>query len=179
MRKQIFLFLLLFLVTSISFANEVSFSSYSNARYNYQLDYPLFLIPQGESENGDGQKFIGNDAELIVYGSFFPILDSQKNQNQFNLEEEFDYEKKRLKQEGFELDYTYFSLSKNIFVISGTSNTQVVYFKKIFVPSCGVHLYFWLYYPKTEKKQWDSWVTKASKSFKYSTKKCQGDFIQN
>lgn len=175
MRKQYFLFL--FLLTSISFAKETSFESYSNARYNYQVKYPLFLTPQGEPENGAGKKFIGNNAELTVYGSFFPILDSQKNQDQFNIEEEFNYEKKQLKQKGFEPDYTY--LNKNTYVISGASHTQVVYFKKIFVPSCGVHIYFWLYYPKTDKKQWDPWITELSKSFKYGSKKCQGDFIQN
>lgn len=177
MRKRFLLFLLLFLVNPVTFANGPSFGVYSNARYNYALEYPLFLVPQGESENGDGQKFIGNEGELTVYGSFLPTLDSQKNQDKFNIEEEFNYEKKQLKQEGFELDYAY--LSKNIFVISGTSYTQIVYLKKIFVPSCGIHLYLWLYYPKTEKKQWDLWVTKISKSFKYKSKKCQGDFIRN
>lgn len=177
MRKQLFLFLFLFLLTSSSFAKRGSFESYTNARYNYHLDYPIFLIPQGEPENGEGQKFIGNNAELTVYGSFFPILDSQKNQDQFNIEEEFNYEKNQMKKEGFELDYTY--LGKDIFVISGTSHTRIVYLKKVFVPSCGVHLYFQLYYPKTDKKQWDPWVTKSSKSFEYNSKKCEGDYIQN
>ncbi|KTD55855.1 hypothetical protein Lsan_3407 [Legionella santicrucis] len=177
MKKQYSLLLLLFLLISFSFAKEVSFGSYSNIRYNYQVNYPSFLIPQGESENGDGQKFIGNKAELIVYGSFFPNLDSQTNQDKYNIDEEFNYEKKQFQQKGFTLDYTY--LHKNIFVISGTSHNQIVYLKKVFVSSCYVHLYFLLYYPKADKKQWDPWITKASKSFKYNSKKCQGDFIQN
>jgi hypothetical protein len=54
--------------TAIS-AKEV-WKWYSNVRFQYAICYPEnLLIPEGESENGDGQKFRGEGgARLIVYG---------------------------------------------------------------------------------------------------------------
>src|SRR5258708_17400974 len=45
--------------------------TYSNARFKYSISYPAnLLIPQGESDNGDGQVFRASDgsAEMRVYG---------------------------------------------------------------------------------------------------------------
>jgi hypothetical protein len=43
---------------------------YGNVRFHYAICYPEnLLLPQGESENGDGQIFRGKDgARLTVYG---------------------------------------------------------------------------------------------------------------
>ena len=51
---------------------QSSFQPYINARFGYRLDYPADFVPQGESDSGDGQVFIGEEgAELRVWGGFF------------------------------------------------------------------------------------------------------------
>ena len=48
-----------------------TYKTYANARFNYSISYPAnLLIPQGESDNGDGQVFRASDgrAEMRVYG---------------------------------------------------------------------------------------------------------------
>jgi hypothetical protein len=43
--------------------------TYTNVRFQYTVCYPDGLVPQGEADNSDGQKFLAADgAELIVYG---------------------------------------------------------------------------------------------------------------
>lgn len=46
--------------------------TYANARFGYTICYPEnLLIPQRESENGDGRKFVAKDgAELAVWGQY-------------------------------------------------------------------------------------------------------------
>ena len=50
---------------------EHCYGSYSNGRFGYSIDYPKdLLIPQGESDNEDGQEFTSKDgkAVLLVWG---------------------------------------------------------------------------------------------------------------
>ncbi|WP_131782479.1 hypothetical protein [Legionella gresilensis] len=173
MKKIVAIFVLYFswIITS---SGATTYNTYANERFNYQISYPIFLKPQGEPQNGDGQGFIGKNANLSVYGSLFPNIDSQKNKNNYDIQEEFNYEKKGIKQKGFILDY--WLLKKDFYVISGFNKTAIVYMKKIFAKPCGVHAYFWLYYPKEAQKKWTPIVTTISKSFQFSTQQCQGDY---
>ena len=41
--------------------NNVNYKTYHNHRYDYTVEYPDFLIPQGEGGRQDGQKFISED----------------------------------------------------------------------------------------------------------------------
>lgn len=52
--------------------DSVNYKTYHNDRYDYTVEYPDFLIPQGEADSGDGQKFISEDQkiQLIVYYEF-------------------------------------------------------------------------------------------------------------
>jgi len=45
--------------------------TYTDVRFQYAICYPEdLLVPQGESDNSDGQKFLANDSgQLIVFGS--------------------------------------------------------------------------------------------------------------
>ena len=51
---------------------RVSWGNYTNARFLYTIRYPRdLLIPQGESDNGEGQRFLGRDyASLAVWGGY-------------------------------------------------------------------------------------------------------------
>ena len=52
--------------------STVKYETYYNDRYGFKVEYPDFLIPQGEADNGDGQKFLSEDQkiQLLVYGGF-------------------------------------------------------------------------------------------------------------
>ena len=47
------------------------YSIYENRRFNFSVDVPVALEPQGESENGEGQRFSSKSdhATALVYGS--------------------------------------------------------------------------------------------------------------
>lgn len=173
MKKIIGIFFLCCYVSS--YTTETTFTKYYNARFNFQVSYPGFLIPQEEPANASGRVFIGKNSTLTVYGSFFPNLDSQQDEEQFNIKDEFNYEMKELNQKGFEVGYTL--LKTNQFIITASNKNQIAYIKKIFVQPCGVHIFLSLFYPKKEKLLWDSLVTQISKSFKYSSQTCQGDYL--
>src|ERR1041385_1331675 len=51
-------------------ADQYKWKMYTNARFQYSICYPPdLLVPQGEPENADGQKFLAKDgAKLIVFG---------------------------------------------------------------------------------------------------------------
>ena len=51
---------------------NVNYETYHNHRYDYTVEYPDFLIPQGEADSGDGQKFFSENEEikLIVYRDY-------------------------------------------------------------------------------------------------------------
>lgn len=50
---------------------QSGFQPYINVRFGYRLDYPADFVPQGESDSGDGQVFIGKEgAELRVWGGY-------------------------------------------------------------------------------------------------------------
>ena len=49
---------------------RIAWGNYTNTRFQYTIRYPRdLLIPQGESDSGDGQRFLGRDgATLTVWG---------------------------------------------------------------------------------------------------------------
>ena len=81
----ILLLVLLFACGENTQQNNVNYKIYHNNRYDYTVEFPDFLIPQGEGGSQDGQKFISEDQkiELLVYceykldfnseGEFLPI----------------------------------------------------------------------------------------------------------
>ena len=52
--------------------SNVKYETYHNDRYDYTVEYPDFLIPQGEADSGDGQKFLSGDQkiQMLVYYAF-------------------------------------------------------------------------------------------------------------
>ena len=52
--------------------------------HDYCIDYPNFLIPQGESSNRDGQRFISEDDESYMLVFFEYKIDGEGNILSFN-----------------------------------------------------------------------------------------------
>ncbi len=53
--------------------SDVRYETYHNLRFDFAVDYPAdLLVPQGESDNQDGQKFLSEDGqkEMLVYTTF-------------------------------------------------------------------------------------------------------------
>lgn len=46
---------------------EIDLDWYGNVRFGWSLFYPSFFEPQGESTNGDGQKFRYEDLEIVTH----------------------------------------------------------------------------------------------------------------
>lgn len=102
------------------------YHTYYNPRFGYSIAYPKdILYPQGESDNGDGQKFLSKDADasLIVYGS-----NNALNQS---LEDLYLEESRGGTYENPTKVVTYQVLKNNWFVVSGYNSGKVFYQKTI------------------------------------------------
>jgi hypothetical protein len=95
--------------------------SYTNVRFQYVICYPAdLLVPQGESPNSDGQKFLAKDgAQLLVFG--------RNNALNESLEDILAHTKARLADAQGRV--TYKVLKPNWFVVSG-QNGQTIFYAK-------------------------------------------------
>ena len=110
---------------------ETSFTTYTNTRFNYSIAYPeTILIPQGESDNNDGQKFISANTRnrLTVYRDA-SLIDLEHNGSTFyNLYREeigkYLYEDYIVSHRNNESDF---------FEIGGTKEDVIFFHKSIIV----------------------------------------------
>ena len=151
--RNLFLIFTLALWTQLLFAADV-YDTYHNDRFDYSIEYPKdVLFPQGESDNGDGQKFLSKDADasLIVYGS--------NNALKQSLEEVYREESRG----GTAGVVTYKVLEDNWFVVSGYNSGRVFYQKTIFHDD--VLKTFVLEYDESQKELYDPIAKRLATSF--------------
>jgi hypothetical protein len=153
---------LLLLSLSVSFAIEPepqqTYRTYHNVRFDFTISYPAnILIPQGEAENRDGQKFLSRDGrtEMLAYGAH--------NSLDQTLVEICDQEAARTPEHPNRLT-TYKVVRRDWFVVSGLEDGRVFY-QKTFLRN-GVLKTFRIEYDESEKRIFDSITTKIAKSFK-------------
>ena len=93
--------------------NEPNYNTYINDRFGYQIAYPLFLKPQGEPTNNDGQVFLSKsgDAEMRAYGGYLVAFTFDEEYNNA-LTDNWNQKGKPV--------ITYKARSKDWFVVSGT-----------------------------------------------------------
>jgi hypothetical protein len=134
-----------------SFANQrATYRTYSNARYGFSIAYPAgVLVPQGESENGDGQKFVSRDgsATLLAFGS---------NRLDRSLREEF-----QSAQENRTVTYKVFRA--DMFVVSGHANGKIFYQKTLLRGD--VFKTFIIEYDEGERGTFDQITSRIARSF--------------
>jgi hypothetical protein len=148
--------LIICLVADVSNAQD-KYSIYSNGRFSYSISYPKgLLIPQGEADNGDGQKFLSRDgrAEMIVYGSNNALNQSLRDLYNEQLREGEDERSKK----------TYKVLRNNWFVVSGREDDRVFYRKTIF--KGGVFKTFSIEYDNSLADVFDKVTKRVAASFK-------------
>ncbi len=136
-------------------SEKVNYQTYQNERFSYSIAYPQFLIPQGESGNQDGQKFVSDkdSIEMWVYRSFKMNMDTGDAPT---LEEALQTDLQDKKVLGKSLKnntYTIKSLEENKVVLQHTFLIENEYYEILFV------------YPKGKEKQLKSVMDYVVQSF--------------
>lgn len=89
--------------------SAVDYDTYCNERYDFCVEYPKELIPQGQSQNGDGQEFKSED-NLVRLLTFGTLYDSEYNTLESNYQRE-------LKEVGRDIEYKV--RKDDFYVVSG------------------------------------------------------------
>ncbi len=153
----ILLLLALSSVATLAAADQtLDVQHYVNTRFGYELSYPAMLVPQGEADNRDGQRFVSHDAEatLLVWGSHNVFDDSIATL--FRRESQTP-----------ERTVTYSVVRDRFFVLSGFAGEDIFYTKTIHDSQTDTFATFHFTYPRQRKKEFDPVVAILSKSFRH------------
>ncbi|MFS8906903.1 hypothetical protein [Synechococcus sp. OH2] len=137
---------------------QSSFQPYINARFGYRLDYPADFVPQGESDSGDGQVFVGEEgAELRVWGGYNIFQATPASALQEELQ--------RSRESGRRV--TYQVAGRDFFVVSGyePGSLRIFYLKKLVRPS--LEAGFELVYPASRRERYDRDVEAIARSLRF------------
>ena len=137
-------------------ANPLATNTYANARFGYSLCYPPALLkPQGEADNGDGQKFLGADgAELLVWG--------ENNALENTLTQAMEDAQASMAQDKGTVIYK--ASKDNWFVISGEIGDNIYYQKTIFSQDRFIN--FRLTYARATSAQYEPVVSQLAGCFR-------------
>lgn len=133
-----------------------TFRRYTNVRFAYAVSYPAdILIPQGESENSDGQIFRSRDrrAEMRVFG----------RHNVFNETIKSAFDKAVAGEDSTGRVVTYKILKGNFYVVSGRQNGKIFYEKTMLKGD--VFKTFMIEYDESESAKYDPITKRISSSF--------------
>jgi len=130
--------------------------NYDNSKYNYSINYPEFLIGEGEADAGDGQKFFSPDKsiKLIVWAQYDVLNEG------LNGAMKYAKEKRTV---------TYKVVKDNFFVLSGFEGNDIFYRKTILSKDKGTLLTFEFIYPKTKAETCNKDCSKIAQSLKFYT----------
>jgi hypothetical protein len=132
----------------------------------FSIDFPVELIPQGESGSKDGQIFKSNNAELRAYRQIILNKDADWAKN---IQEAYAStlklnESKRI---------TYKTLGKDFFVISGFENNGRIFYKKTICKKYGIEdktfvrfITAILSYEESEREHYDKMIKHVFASLK-------------
>lgn len=147
--------------------NQPNYQSYHNARFAYSIAYPADVFaPQGESDNGDGQRFLSKDgrAELIVYGGY--AVDDKQD----TLQKRFREASASRSDEQPPRVVTYKLIKGDWFVVSGRAGGRIFYqktiLKKTAGDSPGVFKTLRIEYDESQNRDYGTIVARIVASFK-------------
>lgn len=133
-----------------------AFTLYRNDRFDYFVAYPdSLLIPQGESQNGDGQQFASPDSSVVLtaFGGNLFMEDSVASV--------FDRRMRSRRTDAGLILYS--AQADSSFVISGTSGERIYHEKSIFYDDRMATIE--MTYPIDRKAALDSVAARVSSSF--------------
>jgi hypothetical protein len=139
-------------------AAQHSYHTYHNARFDFSISYPAdVLIPQGEPENHDGQKFRSRDgrAEMLVYGSHNALNQTLRQLYSEETNPSADHPDRTV---------SYKTFKGNWFVVSGIEGGKVFYQKTMLTK--GIFKTFRIEYDESQKDLYDSLTTQMVRSFR-------------
>lgn len=147
------------LLLSAAFASaQDKFSTYSNDRFHFSIDYPADLLTMAPPpDNDDGRTFRSADGqiEMLVWG--------QHNAESKTLDEMYNLDLK-----GFTEKPSYMVLKRDWFVLSGMKDGKIFYEKTLIRRKGGdVFFTFTVEYPASEKAKFDAIVKRMADSFKF------------
>jgi hypothetical protein len=137
--------------------NTVSWQTYTNARFGYTVRYPASLLkPQGESDNGDGQKFLSRDGKtrLLVYGSHNVLGETIASRFA---------EDRRGEKNNAGRKVTYARQKNDWYVVSGVQDGKNFY-RKCYLRG-GDFVTWEITYPVTERAVWDRLTARVGAEF--------------
>jgi hypothetical protein len=144
-----------------------TYQTYHNARFAYSISYPAdVFVPQGESDNGDGQRFLSKDgrAELIIYAGY-AINDSQDT-----LQKRFREATAGRTAKQPQRVVTYKLIKDDWFVVSGREGGRIFYQKTIFKKAesnaPGVFKTLRIEYDEAQNRDYGTIVARLVASFK-------------
>jgi hypothetical protein len=155
--QAVLIALILWCYAPFTFAEGV-YKTYHNAKYEYSISYPKnILYPQGEADNGDGQKFLSKDAgaHLLVYGSNNALDES--------LAERFREESRDGMADNPKKVVTYKRLKNNWFIVSGFIAGRIFYQKTLL--NQGQFKSFYFEYPENQKARYEPLIKGLVASF--------------
>jgi hypothetical protein len=127
---------------------------YQNARFGFEVHYPAPIFsPQGESDNGDGQRFISRDgkAEFRVWGTGMLPEETLGQAYQKELADS-------------SRTVTYKRLGQDFYVVSGVEGKEIFYEKIMHTEDRFLGLI--MRYPSSARNDFDPLVSQIVKSFR-------------
>jgi len=142
---------------SSNYFDSPDFSVYYNTRFGYTLVYPNICVPQGESENKDGQHLISKSGIVItVYGGYNTLDQTVK--------EAFESSKQYYL--GDKASIVYERLFNTYFVLSGyTESGNLFYHKTVNIDNGDVYNSVIVEYPESESDLMNNYINTYIKHF--------------
>lgn len=140
-----------------STAPTIRWQTYINARFGYSVRYPASLLaPQGEPDNGDGQRFLSRDGKtrLLVYGSHNALDET--------IASRFEQER-RGERTDTGRKVTYARQKNDWYVVSGVQDGKIFY-RKCYLRG-GDFVMWEITYPATERALWDRLTARVGAEF--------------
>ena len=134
------------------------YRTYHNSRYDFSVSYPANIFtPQGESDNGDGQRFVSKDGRAEMTASAINNVLEETLADWYG-------EASRSTTEHPNRVATYKTMKANWFVVSGSEGERLFYQKTML--KNGVFKTFRIEYDRALKRKYDLVTARMAVSFK-------------
>jgi hypothetical protein len=136
---------------------QTKYSTYTNDRFHFSIDYPSALLKmQPPPENDDGRTFLSSDGsvEMRVWGQYNALSETLKGKYDATLK-------------SFPDKPSYMVLGPKRYVVSGIRDGKIVYVKTLYQKGKNSDVFYTLTieYPAADKTRWDAVVTHIANSF--------------
>jgi hypothetical protein len=154
-----FYLILIVLTFSANTLGQVRYSTYTNQRFSFSIEYPSGLLQmQPPPINGDGRIFSSADktVEMRAWANY--------NATFLTVREQFEEDQKSY---GSEITYKF--LGKDKFAISGIKNGNNFYQETLYhkFKETDVFYTFTIEYPNTKREVYDPIVRRIAKTFRF------------